>query len=203
MKNAPTSRRELNKVKCRVKILKASRRLFSANGYENTTLEEIANKAEISKATLRNYFLNKENLLIGIAEQEIMEARSMMENELKEIGDSKEKLKKILDKFILDALNYINLARKISFLTAGKDSVLYESRIEMMGIFQDIIREGQENGGFRKDKDVDTIAEIVMSIYFLALYGWRDIDTYTEEQCVDKIKKVFDISLKDVINEKE
>ena len=45
-----------------------SRRLFTAKGYEETTMEDIAEAAEVSKATLYNYFSSKENLLLGIAE---------------------------------------------------------------------------------------------------------------------------------------
>ena len=65
------SRRELNKRKCRARILKSSRKLFSTKGYENTTIEDVAQRSEVSKATLYNYFPNKESLLIGIAEEEL------------------------------------------------------------------------------------------------------------------------------------
>ena len=34
------SRRELNKIHCRQRILKASRQLFSIKGYEETTMED-------------------------------------------------------------------------------------------------------------------------------------------------------------------
>jgi len=50
------SRREANKRKSRQKILKASRRLFKEKGYDNTMIEDVADKAEVSKATLYNYF---------------------------------------------------------------------------------------------------------------------------------------------------
>lgn len=44
----PLSKREANKERCRKDILKASRRLFKAKGYENTIIEEVAEKACIS-----------------------------------------------------------------------------------------------------------------------------------------------------------
>jgi AcrR family transcriptional regulator len=198
MKNTLNSRRVLNKIKCREKILKASRRLFKAKGYENTTLEEIAYKAEVSKATLSNYFVNKENLLIGIAEQELFEARNMLDNELAGICNSKEKLRRVLEKFILDALTYINLARKITYLNSCKDSILYGTKFDMMKIFHDIIIEGQQNKIFRADIDVLDIVNIVMGVYFMALYGWTDIETYTQEQCMEKVEKFLNMVLKDV-----
>ena len=65
------SRREANKRKSRQKILKASRRLFKEYGYENTMIEEVAAKAEVSKATLYNYFPNKDSLLVGTMDEVI------------------------------------------------------------------------------------------------------------------------------------
>ena len=65
------SRRELNKIQCRQRILKASRQLFSTKGYEETTMDDVAERAEVSKATLYNYFPGKDSLLMGIAEAEL------------------------------------------------------------------------------------------------------------------------------------
>ena len=71
-------RREMNKLQCRNRILKMSRRLFTAKGYENTTIEDVAEAAEISKATLYNYFSSKEDLLQGIADAALEEIRSQL-----------------------------------------------------------------------------------------------------------------------------
>ena len=60
------SRRELNKIHCRQRILKASRQLFSIKGYEETTMEDVAARAEVSKATLYNYFPGKDSLLMEL-----------------------------------------------------------------------------------------------------------------------------------------
>ena len=53
-------RRERNKIRCRQRILRASRQLFSAKGYEETTMDDVAERSEVSKATLYNYFPGKD-----------------------------------------------------------------------------------------------------------------------------------------------
>ena len=75
-------RREMNKLQCRNRILKMSRRLFTAKGYENTTIEDVAEAAEISKATLYNYFSSKEDLLQGIADAALEEIRQMVRDQI-------------------------------------------------------------------------------------------------------------------------
>jgi len=47
-------------------ILKAAEKLFLANGYEDTTMSQIANEAEFSKGTLYNYFKSKDDLYLAI-----------------------------------------------------------------------------------------------------------------------------------------
>lgn len=47
-------------------ILEAAEKLFLSNGYEDTTMDEIANEAEFSKGTLYNYFTSKEELYLAI-----------------------------------------------------------------------------------------------------------------------------------------
>ncbi len=52
--------RERKKLKTRAAIQKEALRLFLEKGYENTTIEEIAEAVEISPSTFFNYFPSKE-----------------------------------------------------------------------------------------------------------------------------------------------
>lgn len=59
----PMSRRELNKVRTREAILDAARIGFARDGVQGTTMENIAAAAEVSRATLFNYFTGKGEIL--------------------------------------------------------------------------------------------------------------------------------------------
>src|SRR3982750_4651200 len=58
------SLRERNKQRVRERILTVTIDLFQAQGYNQTTMDEIAEKAEISRGTLFNYFPSKDSLLL-------------------------------------------------------------------------------------------------------------------------------------------
>ncbi len=47
-------------------ILEAAENLFLSEGYDKTTMEEIANQSEFSKGTLYNYFKSKDELYLAI-----------------------------------------------------------------------------------------------------------------------------------------
>jgi AcrR family transcriptional regulator len=60
----PTGLRERKKAKTRASIQHQALRLFRAQGYEATTVEQIADAAEVSPSTFFRYFPNKEAVVL-------------------------------------------------------------------------------------------------------------------------------------------
>jgi TetR/AcrR family transcriptional regulator len=59
-------RKEREKKQRRNEIIDAAERIFFSKGFESATMEDVANEAELSKATLYLYFKSKEDLHFGI-----------------------------------------------------------------------------------------------------------------------------------------
>ena len=193
------SRRELNKIQCRQRILKASRQLFSAKGYENTTIEDVAERAEIPKATLYNYFPSKDSLLMGIAEAELEDIRHLISVELREEPSAVEKLRQVLRTFVLDSISYISLCRKITYLNSCEESDLFATRLEMVKILRQLVLEAQDQGEFSSDVSADDIVDMVMGIYLMSQFQWPQIASYSEAFCVEKLDHFFRLSLSGVL----
>jgi len=62
-----SERREREKERRRNEIINAAETLFFVKGFEAVTLDEIAEKAELSKGTLYLYFKNKMDIYFAIA----------------------------------------------------------------------------------------------------------------------------------------
>jgi AcrR family transcriptional regulator len=70
----PGGLRERKKAKLRRAIQDASLRLFAAHGYEQTTVEEIAEAAETSTSTFYRYFPSKEDVVLNDEVDDAIEA---------------------------------------------------------------------------------------------------------------------------------
>lgn len=65
-----TKQRKINeKIKRRGDILEVAKEVFFSKGLEAATMEEIANRAELSKGTLYLYFKSKEELYVSLVEE--------------------------------------------------------------------------------------------------------------------------------------
>ena len=197
------SRRELNKIQCRSRILKMSRRLFTAKGYENTTMEDIAEASEVSKATLYNYFSSKENLLLGIVEAALEEIRQLVTVELCQEPDSVEKIRQVLETLAVDSIRYITLTRRIFYLNVSEGNALHVTRLELLEILSQLLNEARERGQLRQDLTAEELVDAFMGVYLVTQFGWEDIGQYTEAQCRQKVRRAMDAILRGLLPEKE
>ncbi|MCB1046266.1 MAG: TetR/AcrR family transcriptional regulator [Calditrichaeota bacterium] len=81
LKEIPLGRRERERLMRRREILLTARRLFAANGYTGTTLDEVARLTEFSKPTLYQYFRNKDHLYFTILEEGLADMRGILDKE--------------------------------------------------------------------------------------------------------------------------
>src|SRR6185503_18865647 len=87
------SRRERKKEETRERIFKAACKLFRQKGFDATTIDEIAEKADIAKGTFFNYFPRKEAVLGYLSEMWIEEAEEKTASIVDEKGPAASKIR--------------------------------------------------------------------------------------------------------------
>ncbi len=166
------SRRERKKLESRARILKAARRLFQEKDYDSTSIEEIAEMADVSKSTFFNYFPTKESLLDGIAADEIAEIQFLIEADLFGVTSPVEKIRIVMKHFATDSSTYLKVTRKVIWATVFRSDGFPMPVMEMEKILVELINEAQEKGEIRKDLKSLEIASAIMGMYFAAFFHW-------------------------------
>ncbi len=160
----------------RGELLDCAQELFLARGYDNTTVNDVIEKAGVSKGAFYHYFTSKEAMLEALAER-------LARQTIERLGD-------ILEAPSLDALSRLNafLARSrqlrreaapmirpvFAAIFRPENIVLYHhisavSMALMTPILARIIAQGVEEGTFRTPDPVGT-AEMVLQLG-AAAYG--------------------------------
>jgi len=141
-------------IRRRHEIFGASVKLFLKNGFQETSMREIANAAHIGKSTLYDYFQTKDEILVWGVEDEIMdltvEAQKIVELPL----PANERLRKVMKTHLEFLAASKELYLKTSFEVQRLD-LESQKRIQVRRhAYQDLIRQlidqGVKEGSFRK-----------------------------------------------------
>lgn len=88
-------RKEREKQQRREEIIDAAEAVFFSQGFEQSTMDDIAAKAELSKGTLYLYFKSKEDLHMAVARKAILLLRSITLEASEGAGSAVEKLQRM------------------------------------------------------------------------------------------------------------
>ena len=83
---------ERRKARTRAALLSAARQLFASRGMEQTTIAEIAERADVAIGSFYNYFASKEQLLEALLEEELSKQRDLLRRRQDQVEDPAEKI---------------------------------------------------------------------------------------------------------------
>lgn len=154
------NRTERKKLETFNTIIKKSSEIFKKNGYEKSTMEEIAREADISKATLYKYFSDKDTILIAYIQEILKEKREKIEENIRDIKGIANKLH-----YLFEAISNVFLEDKILAANYFKIRINETLRFSednnrkgnMRQIISIILGDAQDAGEIRKDIPIDYI----------------------------------------------
>ncbi|MDM8533134.1 TetR/AcrR family transcriptional regulator [Clostridiaceae bacterium HSG29] len=198
-------KREKKKVETKKKIIEVAYKMFDENGYENTSINDIAKESGLGVGTVYNYFPSKDNIFVETFEKK-------MQNTL----DKDYIIKKHNDKEVYEIINeYINnfdigfkyipkqLLLELFRIVVGskKNMKMLNKFAEMDFKFIDkievILIELKNEGKLNESADARNLSEIIYSIYAFELMMYIYNKGMTFEEATRKINKKVYILFKD------
>lgn len=165
-------------------LFDAAADLFVAQGYEDTTMAQIAEKAGSSRRTAFNYFPNKGDIPMlwvrEIADQAFREATNAT------TGDVSESIRAYFQVISQTMASQPELTRQMMLgWTAALGPVLYES--QLLVDLAPVLKNGQDQGSVDRAADVAVTARALSDVFQGAAFRWvREPDTVLYER-VDSV----------------
>jgi AcrR family transcriptional regulator len=155
-------------------ILSSAQKLFGLYGAEKTSMREIADDLNMSKASLYYYFPDKENLYKAVIEKEQAEFLDTLENDIQDNQDAAESLRR----YALNRLSYfkylVNLGRIGPASIPDFKPLIAESfkvfREKEKKIVMQVLEEGKKKKQFRITNTYETA-----SLFLDILRGLRSV----------------------------
>src|SRR5262245_34792789 len=177
MTEVELSRRERKKEETRERIFEAACKLFRDKGFEQTTIDEIAEKADVAKGTFFNYFPRKEAVLGYLSEIWLEEAERKAAEIVESSGPA---AAGILEMFVDFAGFYEEdpqlaqhiVAEAARRFTDGCDDIC--KRWDDLGV--KLIQHLQRNGEVRSDLRPERAHEILGAVYHDTLMRWASAE---------------------------
>ena len=156
-----------------IEILNVAERLFAEEGFDGTSVRDIAKKANINVAMISYYFGSKEKLLEAVVIHRIGTMKLRLENLLQEDSTPIEKIEKLVVYYI----NQINANRSIYQilhfeLSTKKREINTDAFTEVkknnLKIMESIVKEGQLQGIFQPNINIALLSPTIIGslIYF-------------------------------------
>jgi AcrR family transcriptional regulator len=161
----PRSRRERKKQETRQRLLHGAWQLFQEKGYDQTTVEDITEAADVAKGTFFNYFDTKEALLDELALWRI----ELLGNHVLDGKDIPEstvgRIKRVMRAMAAEFSPGRALTHHL-FLARISAPVRHESAHRLGGLVRDLVLQGQAGHEIRDDVDAGLIARLLMTCVF-------------------------------------
>lgn len=165
-------RKEREKLQRRNSIIEAAEELFSDKGFDEITMQEISERAELSKATLYLYFKSKEELYLTVCTKGLAEFGEQMQESVEKEGGPENRVKAMYMAYIEHSLKDPMMFRVLqdTFIERVRRNISEDIIEEISGIIRGwleygsrLVREGIDAGDFRQDLDT----------YGLSMAAWR------------------------------
>lgn len=192
----PQGRRERNKMRVKNGIYEAALELFTRQGYDQTTVEEITERADVARGTFFNHFQRKEDIIGAWSEQRRTLLREGLMAEGLDNPEGKGTRHALLRCMsILARITLAQPAQTRALLTAWvrAGAPLHEEPYSSR-MFSRFVEAGRKSGEVPESVDPDLAGRLLRDVYLGTLFRWvrtpddqADLETELQAACTTLI----------------
>lgn len=196
-----TERKEREKLARREEIISAAEKLFFTKGLQQTSMDDIATEAELSKGTLYLYFQGKEDLQFAIFRKGAELLTKQMLHKIKDITSGLEKIIELGRTFIEFSVNHTDYFSLFSFFETKNLDILKIKRNQIekyikeespLAVVYNSVKEGINDGSIEQNYS----AKILATTLWTELLGLLIVLENKKE-----ITKMFEVDAEQILEQ--
>jgi AcrR family transcriptional regulator len=168
-------RRERRSQELRDRIYLAAQELFLEYGFAATTVNQIAEAADVAQATFFNHFQSKAAILGAMTEEVFAQLESLMSEVLSQPGTPQERIRCFARRVADETLAVRGLAKDVLLELHQIGVQSGDVAPQLAGMrepFERMLREGQRQRTVRDDLDAEFLAEFVIGALNTTVMNW-------------------------------
>ena len=202
MEPVKVNRIERKKEETRKRIISTAVDLFNKQGFEQTTVEQIAEAADVAKGTVFNHFPVKEAIVLAYVQKRLKEVRPEIVKRVETMPDTHARLTALFNltnEWLENSFNEDVIKKYMTYMiqTLLDTAKNQEARSGYGDILQSIISMGQEKGEIRRDIPAGTLAIYMDWQNALVMMAWL---AYPGVSKTDMINRMTDLFLNGAID---
>jgi len=191
------NRYERTKEKTKQKIIDVAINLFNKQGFDSTSLEQIAEKADVARKTLYNHFPAKETIIIEYLQRLVRKRAPEVDRMLQEHADTRSRLVAVLNQLTEWSKEVMTKDIFRVYVSYQMQKIMTSPNEEMQrsgakNFLAEIILLGQDSREIRRDVPLEILVSQVDNIRVSA--GMRlltDPEKFTAHDYIEKSVDLF------------
>ena len=179
---SPLSRRERRKLELRSRILATARQLFSEQGYRETRVADVCDRADIAQKTFFNHFPSKLDLLREIAHAGIGELMFGIEDIRKADLSTRDRILRFFDTVAVHIAEAGPKSRELLVelvhLISGDAAERSEQVRRLHAAFRGIVEDGLSQGDVTRRHDPQALTEMILGAYYVLIFNYANLDDF-------------------------
>ena len=164
------------KIERRQSIIQAAIEVFGKGSFQNSSISEIAQRANVAEGTIYQYFKNKDDLFFSIPVEKTKEFCEELDLHLQGITGAFNKIRKFIWYYLhffkmnpeYGRILMLEMRVSRSFVKTDTYKFLRTSTSRIL----EVIREGQDEGTIRKDVNIYILRQLVLGVLEHIVTRW-------------------------------
>ena len=193
------SRRERRKLEMRSRILETARELFAEQGFQETRVADVCERADIAHKTFFNHFPTKLDLLREIAHAGVEELMFEIKDIRKADCTTSERVNRFFDTVSAHTAEAGPRSRELLVelvhLISGDAAERSEQARRLHAGLQGIVQDGLAQGDVTRRHVPQALTEMILGAYYVLMFNYANLDDFPIRERAHAAARILSDSL--------